>query len=46
VLALPDQSHFIFMADRWNQWDLPASSYLWLPLEMQADGSFRITMKK
>ena len=46
VLALPGQDRFIFMADRWNQWDLPASSYLWLPLEMQADGSFRITMKK
>jgi hypothetical protein len=44
VVALPGQDRFIFIADRWNQSDLPASSYLWLPLEMQADGSFRITM--
>ena len=29
---------FIFMADRWNQWDLPNSRYLWLPLEFSADG--------
>lgn len=29
---------FIFMADRWNQWDLPDSRYIWLPLEFSADG--------
>jgi len=29
---------FIFMADRWKQWDLPDSRYLWLPLEISADG--------
>ena len=29
---------FIFMADRWNQWNLPDSRYVWLPLEFSADG--------
>jgi len=29
---------FIFMADRWNQWNLPDSRYLWLPLEFSATG--------
>jgi beta-xylosidase len=32
------QDAFIFMADRWNQWDLPNSRYVWLPLEFSADG--------
>jgi hypothetical protein len=26
---------FIFMADRWNKADLPASQYVWLPLQMK-----------
>jgi hypothetical protein len=26
------------MADRWNQWDLPDSRYVWLPLEFSAAG--------
>jgi hypothetical protein len=30
---------FVFLADRWNQWDLPGSSYVWLPLEFAPDGS-------
>ena len=29
---------FIFMADRWKQWDLPDSRYIWLPLEFTAAG--------
>jgi hypothetical protein len=29
---------FIFMADRWNQWDLADSRYVWLPLEFATDG--------
>jgi len=29
---------FIFMADRWNQWDLPDSRYVWLPLEFSKEG--------
>lgn len=29
---------FIFMADRWKQWDLQDSRYLWLPLEFDAEG--------
>ncbi len=29
---------FIFMADRWNQWSLPDSRYVWLPLEFSEVG--------
>ena len=29
---------FIFMADRWNQWDLAKSRYLWLPVRFTAEG--------
>lgn len=43
VLPVAGQDQFVFLADRWKQWDLPASSYLWLPLAMQADGTFHIT---
>jgi beta-xylosidase len=28
---------FIFMGDRWNQFDLPQSRYLWLPLEWKGE---------
>lgn len=37
VQGKPDT--FIFMADRWKQWDLQDSRYIWLPLEFDADGS-------
>jgi len=30
---------FVFLADRWNQWDLPASRYVWLPLEFPVNGN-------
>ena len=29
---------YVFMADRWKQWDLADSRYIWLPLEFAADG--------
>jgi beta-xylosidase len=29
---------FIFMADRWNQWNLPDSRYVWLPLKFSEAG--------
>ena len=29
---------FIFMADRWKQWDLQNSRHLWLPIEFDGDG--------
>ena len=29
---------FIFMADRWSQWDLADSRYLWLPVKFTAEG--------
>jgi beta-xylosidase len=35
VQGRPDT--FIFMADRWKQWDLPDSRYIWLPLEFSKD---------
>ena len=37
VLPMPGhKDRFIFMADRWNQWDLPESRYVWLPLQFDA----------
>jgi len=36
VAGKPDT--YIFMADRWNQNDLPNSRYLWLPVQFTADG--------
>lgn len=35
VAGKPDL--WIFMADRWNKNDLPASGYFWLPIRFQAD---------
>jgi len=32
------ENFFVFLADRWNQWDLPKSLYIWLPLEFDANG--------
>jgi hypothetical protein len=29
---------FIAMFDRWKQWNLADSRYVWLPLEFDADG--------
>lgn len=45
TFVLPVQNspnQFIFIADLWKQWDLPASTYLWLPLNLQAGGTLRI----
>lgn len=36
---------FIFMADRWKQWDLQDSRYLWLPLQFDADGKPVVTWR-
>jgi beta-xylosidase len=39
TFVLPVQGRndtFIFMADRWEQWDLENSRYLWLPLTFDA----------
>lgn len=33
---------FIAMFDRWKQWDLADSRYVWLPLEFNADGRPKI----
>ena len=41
TFVLPVQGRkdtFIFMADRWNQWDLPDSRYVWLPIEFDGQG--------
>jgi hypothetical protein len=36
------EGSFIFMADRWKQWDLADSRYVWLPLEVGPDGKLII----
>jgi len=33
---------FIFLADRWNQWDLPESRYVWLPLAFTPEGGINL----
>lgn len=33
--VLPVKDKFIFMADRWNKFDLEKSTYLWLPLTVR-----------
>lgn len=39
VLPVPGRDgEFIFMADRWKQWNLPDSRYAWLPVEFSAGG--------
>jgi hypothetical protein len=39
VLPAPHApGRFIFMADRWSQWDLAESRCIWLPLEFEQDG--------
>ncbi len=38
ILFLQENNMFIFMADRWNKWDLANSRYLWLPLEFDGQG--------
>lgn len=41
TFVLPVQGRddtFIFMADRWKQWNLADSRYVWLPLEFDATG--------
>ena len=40
VAGRPDT--FIFMGDRWSQFDLPASRYLWLPITFTDQGFFEV----
>jgi hypothetical protein len=45
AFVLPIQGRedlFVFLADRWNQWDLPESRYVWLPLELSSKESFSV----
>jgi len=43
VLPAPGKpGGFIFMADRWNPQRLSDSRYVWLPLNLEHDGSFKI----
>jgi hypothetical protein len=38
VLPVADRGDaFIFMADRWKQWNLPDSRYVWLPMEFNGE---------
>lgn len=39
-------STFIYMADRWKQWDLPDSRYVWLPLEFDANENPRLRWRE
>ena len=40
VLPIPGrEDFFVFIADRWSQWNLPESRYVWLPLEFSSDGN-------
>ena len=46
AFVLPIQGRedfFVFVADRWNQWALPESRYVWLPLEFSAQGNFTLS---
>jgi hypothetical protein len=39
ILPVQGQKNaFIFMADRWNEWHLPDSRYIWLPMEFNEEG--------
>ena len=38
VFRVAGRDEFVFMADRWNKTDLPASRYLWLPLQFTETG--------
>ncbi|HXT11254.1 MAG TPA: glycoside hydrolase family 43 protein [Candidatus Angelobacter sp.] len=45
AFVLPIQGRedfFVFLADRWNQWKLPESRYVWLPLEFSSTGHFTL----
>jgi hypothetical protein len=43
TFVLPvEGNQFIFIADRWKQWDLADSRYIWLPLEFDAGGKPRV----
>jgi hypothetical protein len=37
---------FMFVADRWDPRDLPASRYLWLPLEFASDGKPILSLRE
>ena len=38
ILELPN-GQFIFMADRWQPWQLALSPHIWLPIRYEADGT-------
>ena len=45
AFVLPIQGRddcFVFLADRWNQWNLPESRYVWLPLEFSSNGNVTV----
>jgi hypothetical protein len=45
VLPVSGNNSLIFIADRWNKWDLSNSSYLWLPLEFDGDARPRVAWR-
>ncbi|GAO42295.1 glycoside hydrolase family 43 protein [Flavihumibacter petaseus] len=42
----PEKGKYIFMADRWNKLNLEDSRYIWLPLQMNAQGVPEIAWQK
>jgi beta-xylosidase len=46
VVPVADQpGRFIFMADRWKQWDLADSRHVWLPVTFDKDGKPTVEWK-
>ena len=39
------ENFFVFIADRWNQWNLPESRYVWLPLEFSSGRNFTLSWR-
>ena len=37
ILHLPEKEMYIFIADRWKPKDLPSSTNMWLPIQVQGD---------
>ncbi|RKD17124.1 beta-glucanase [Pelobium manganitolerans] len=40
------QNKFVFMADKWNPQDLKNSTYIWLPLQVNAEGEVAVHWKE
>ncbi len=45
VFREPESDTWIYMGDRWNEYDLGDSRYIWLPLEFDKDGVMSISFQ-